>query len=588
MAYYRAGGAVGAALPDLERQWLLIQLGLPYSARSTNDLWMQYLAAYPGSLNDKLSTFWGSGGAVAAPLTVIEVAAGYLYARFPWDATYDCVQCYKVTADTPSMELTGVVQPWGIRKIPIATARANIASAFNASVLTIASQGDDPPPIKFNNTFVGGNHGHAIGVKVTGSTTGTDTAPHGKTFADIGSEWTDSSGNHCWIIEIINANELTFIRNNVGSNNNRWFYFSSLDAGTMTHVAGATNTASFIAKNFPTLRELKGLLRDMSRVIKLDGVTTVSVDGVYDCEFVTIEESYGIANPKSMQDYFIAGRPWATTPSMTHASVSTQVLVSHKHRIHCNGSIETEGRVEFLQEVSMFDGTGYVNFGQAQPIAWGGGTLSVYIARLNGVVGGIKTWLFANVETVSGSFEALDFLKASWASATNAPNRITQIVKGADTLKQFGFTLGYFRRPGTGAGTALHTYDGISSSWCSAARKFYIRCLTRGASALGLGLYDPIPAATVITATSARVPFNLASIQSATEAAVALFDGGAEVFVAFHEVVSDYSLPVPVHLNGKTVSIIDGSGITLNTTTVSGGAIRVTGGIGSEAQLLIS
>ena len=526
------------------------------------------------------------GGAL--PAMVIEVAAGYLYARFPWDATYDCVQCMKVTADTPSADATGCVNPWGIRKIPIATTRSNIASAFNSSVLYIANQSDDAPPIKFNNTFVGGNHGHAIGVKVTGSTTGTDTAPHGKTFADIGSEWTDVSGNHCWIIEIINANELTFMRNNIGTNNSQWFYFATLDAGTMTHVAGATNTASFISKNYPALRELLGGLRDMSRVIKLDGATTVSADGIYDCKFVTVGESYGIINPKSMQDYFIAGRPWASTPSMTNASVSTQVLVAHTYEIHCNGSMTTNGRVEFLQQVNMYDGTGYVSFGQAQPMLYPGGSLSVYIPRIGGVVGGIKTWQFANVEAVSGSFEALDFLTANWTSATNAPNRVTQIVKDSGGNKQFGFTLGYARRSGTGSGTALHTWDGVSSSWCSSARKFYVRCMTRGASALSLGLFDPIPAATVVTAQAVRVPFNLASISSATEAAVALFDGGAEVFVAFHTAVSNYSIPVPPHLNGKAVSIINGTGITLDAASVSGGFIRVTGGVGSEAQLLIT
>lgn len=50
----------------------------------------------------------GSGGAASETMT-IEVASGYLYARFPWDETNDAVQAIKVTADTPSMSATGVV-----------------------------------------------------------------------------------------------------------------------------------------------------------------------------------------------------------------------------------------------------------------------------------------------------------------------------------------------------------------------------------------------------------------------------------------------------------------------------------------------
>lgn len=517
----------------------------------------------------------GSGGTAIQTMT-IEVASGYLYARFPWDEANDAVQAIKVTADTPSMSATGVVQPWGIKKIPASTPRENIASAFASSVDFIAYQGDDPPPVKYNNTFIGGNHGPAVSVKVTCTVNGTDPSPHGKTFADIGSQWQDSSGNNCWIIEIISPTELTFMRNNIGSNAEQWFFYASLDAGTMTHVAGATNQASFTAKQWPSTREINACLRDMVRDIKLNGTDLVTADGVYDCNYVAVVESYEIVNPASMLSYFIAGRPWASTPSMTDPSIAGQALVQHTHEIRSNGSMSTIGRVEFLQSVSMFDGTGYVSFAQAQPITWepGVGSLQMYIPRLGDVVGGVKTWKFSDVETISGTFESLDFTTSTWSSPTNPPDRMVQIRKDGTGTKEYGFVIGYSRL--SGSGQALDEWDGVSSSWVSSARKMYLRAMTRGASALGLGLYDPIPTGAIVEATAYRIPYNLANIQEATTAAVRMYDGGAEVIVDFHESVSGYAIQVPESLNGKTATIIDGSGLTLDSPTVSGGVVHVT------------
>lgn len=518
----------------------------------------------------------GIGGGGLPNTMVVELASGYLYARFPWDATDDAVQVMKVTADTPSMATTGTVQPWGIRKIPKATSRTGIIAAYNASVLYLADQSDDSAPMRYNNTFVGGNHGPAVAVKITCA------AGHGKTVADIGSQWQDSSGNQCWIIEIINSTELTFMRANIGANAEQWFYFATLDAGTMTHVAGATNTTSFAASaapNWPATREVRSCLKDLSRVIKINGTTTISADGVYDCQFVVVEESYGIINPNSLLDYLVAGRPWASTPSFTAPAVATQVLVAYDHEIHSNGSYSINGRVEFVQKVSMFDGTGYVGFVQAQPITWasGVGSLSMYIRGQGPIVGGIKTWQFQNVEVISGAFEDLDFVKATWVDANNPPDRMVQFARDGSANKLQGFAVGYSRLPGTGAGTSLKDWQGVSSGWCSSARKMYPRCLTRDADALGLGPYDPIPAGAVVQATAYRVFYDLAALPEATTAAVRLYDGGAEVILDFHQNVSNYAIPVPAHLNGKAVTIVTSNGnLTLDASSVSAGTIPIT------------
>ena len=130
------------------------------------------------------------GGGAAPPSMTFELASGYIYARFPWrgDVTYAAVNRVDVTNKAASATTNGVVQVEGTRLIPIATARDGIAAAFNAAVSnqTIQFGGDDAPPLKYNNSYIGGNHGAAVGLKITSTA-------HGKTVGDIGSQWSDGS-----------------------------------------------------------------------------------------------------------------------------------------------------------------------------------------------------------------------------------------------------------------------------------------------------------------------------------------------------------------------------------------------------------
>lgn len=72
-AYYKAAGATGETLPDLERQFLKIQM--PVADGTNQDLWSQYLSGafgYVGSLADKLLQYWiGVSG--------LPLVSGYIY-----------------------------------------------------------------------------------------------------------------------------------------------------------------------------------------------------------------------------------------------------------------------------------------------------------------------------------------------------------------------------------------------------------------------------------------------------------------------------------------------------------------------------
>lgn len=518
----------------------------------------------------------GAGGGLPNTM-VVELASGYLYARFPWDATYDAVQRITVTAVSASSTANGCVQPSGIKLIPIATARTGMVTAYNAaaSAQTIAGQADDAPPCKYNNTFIGGNHGASVAKNITATA-------HGKATADIGSLWTNGSVQFR-IIAIIDANTLWVLSANIGANAERWAFNTTLAAGTLTHVSGATNTADIVFTS-PVTWQILPCVQNHLRTIKLNGTTTITVDGVYDCNHVTVEESYGIHNVASMLDYIVAGMPWASPPALNSASITTQVTCAYNYTVRDNGSMTIAGRFENLQTIDLGTNDGYVGLIQSQPIVWNassGEQIWYYVPGVN-TVGSVAAEPTQNITT---SVAQTDYTAATWKSATKPPNRMVQFVKSSGGTNLRGYVMGYSLL--SGAGADMDSYI-VKSGYITTARKMYTHILTKQAPAFGSPA-STLPANSVVSADAYRVPYSLASIPEATTAAVRLTDTGAEVILDFHANVTAKSVPVPAKLNGKTVTIVDSNGnLTLDSATVSGGQIvvTVTGGYGAAVLSL--
>ena len=109
MAYFSANGGVGTTLPDLERSFLINQLGLSAPvAATTNDLWLQFLADFTGNLPDRLLQFWLAGGSVAYDV------AGELFGAGEQGVWYDPSDLSTVFRDPAgTVPVTGVGQPVG-------------------------------------------------------------------------------------------------------------------------------------------------------------------------------------------------------------------------------------------------------------------------------------------------------------------------------------------------------------------------------------------------------------------------------------------------------------------------------------------
>ena len=371
------------------------------------------------------------------------------------------------------------------------------------------------------------------------------------------------------IIAIIDANTLWVLSANTGTAS-LWAFNTTLAAGTLTHVSGAANTGS-IAFTSPVTWQILPCVQDHIRTIKLNGTTTVSADGVYDCNHVSVEESYGIHNVASMLDYIVAGMPWASAPALNDNSITTQVLCEYVYTVRDNGSVSVAGRFENLQTIDLSTNDGYVGFVQAQPLGWSAAAseqIWFYVPRVN-TVGSLSA---EPTQNITASVPNTDYIKATWKDTANPPDRMVQFVKSSGGTNLRGYAVGYSRL--SGAGADMDSYV-VKSGYINTGRKMYPHILTKQAPAFGAPA-STLPVNSVVEATAYRIPYNLADIPEATTAAVRLTDVGAEVILDFHANVSAYAVPVPAKLNGKTVTIVDSNGnLTLDSAVVTAGSITV-------------
>lgn len=530
-----------------------------------------FVLGRPFSAGFRLGSPLAKGGAVAPAQILLN--GGYAYLGSPWSATEMLVSRISYDQGGPSLSGNDPVNPSGIKRVPIGTATANLKAAFDAAPSTayIAAEGDDSSPLNYNGTYIGGAHGAFVVKRAT--------APgHGKTVADVGSQWDDSVPINWTLLRVVDANTLDFISANSGTNAERWAYTLSL-SGTLTHSAGATNTASIVISGAASTQQLLPAIRLVSKTLTVDGVT-VSAPGSY-AGRLQITEIYDIMNVESIAAYVRAGRPWASQPSFNDASIHAQCRCTFVRTWERNGSQTLDATVHFYDSVNIAAAVGgFIGLTQLSVPNWNAGeSLSLFIPRYGNLVGGLKTWNFSNEEIISGAVEALNLSASAWSAPVNPPNRMALVNKSAGGVRQFGMVHGYSRQ--AVPGSALGSYA-TRTGFFSALRKTYPAALTGASTALSGG--NTVPAGFDFSGRAYRIPYNLAAVPEATTMAVRLYQGGAEVMLDFVQNVSSLVIPLPPGLNGKSVTVLNSDGgFALDTATVVNNQIRVTvtGGKGS-------
>jgi len=501
--------------------------------------------------------------------TTVVLDGTYAYIRTKWNTTLDLVQ--RVQYGTTTAFNNNVVNPYDVRTIPVATSNTNIITAYPSGTF-IVSQIDDAAPCQYNFTYIGANHGAAILHQVTATA-------HGKVVQDVGSRWLNGA-NTFTIMRVVDANTLWLLSQNTGTT--YWgFVATSLVGLPLVHVAGATNTATITPTVDVVATQMYPAIRNHVKSIKLDGRTTISASGVYQCEFVDIVNSYEICNPVSVLAYVQSQTGSATQPSFTDNSISTDMRVGVTYRYASNGSLSVVSQYQAKQNVRM----NYIGAIQALPLSYSGKSLFQYIPKLNSIVGSLKTWNLSAIEDITTQIETLTFTTATWSDANNPPDRMVQFVKTGAT-KNHGFVLGYGMQRGNGVPNTRKTASASDCGFISAStRKMYPKLVTNSGFASSM-----MNAGQVVNSTAYRSFYNFDVVPNAT--VFTWYYDGKDIVVVFdiHESVTALSLPLPSWMVGMSATIIDSSAsFSLLSPIVmdDGLLVTVTGGYG-QASIKLS
>lgn len=474
------------------------------------------------------------------PLQVERVGTD-IYLRSSFDTSNDLVQLISLASGSNS-----TVNYQGARRVSKLT--SGISGAW-ATATVLHSAGDDAGPMQYNNTYIGGNHGAAIVHEVTAS-------GHGKTVADVGSEWTDGAGEIFGIFKVVDANKLWIVSRNK-STYPAWSFALSISGATLSHLSGATHTGA-IAISASALTQLYPALQAQTAKVYLDGLTEISADGTYRCTTLDIVNSYRIASPAKVYDYVRAGVGWATQPAFNDSSITSDISRTMTYRYAENGSCEIIDGVEALNPVTL----NYMGVTQANPLTYTGKELWQYIPRVLPKAGGVKTWDFQAQENISGTFELLTLAAADWTDANKPPDRMAQIVK-ASGVADFGLMLGYSPLRSVGLPATRKTLV-TEACFISSIRKQYPKAVN--GKSLVAGDYFEMCAF--------RAWHSAAAVPQATFYTWYRDGNGIVVVVDFHTAASRVKLPLPQRFAGMDVTVVDK---TASVTLLGSGVVTASG-----------
>lgn len=488
-----------------------------------------------------------SGGST----TVVEVGntftvyidGTYAYIRTPFNDTLDMVQL--VQYGTNAKWSNNVINPYQIKTIPKSTAKENLVTAYNAGTLVV-SHGDDAAPLRYNGTYIGANHGAFIVHEVT------QTA-HGKTFADVGSRWSNGTRNYT-LMRIVDANKLWFVSDNTGTAT-QWVYnTTTLASGTLTHVSGATNTAN-ISVSADAITQLFSAVNNHVKKIIADRYKEISASGFYDVESLEFIDSYNIMNVPAIVAWVQAGVGTATEREFTSNAIDWDMRVQVGYCYVRNGSLTINTQL-YKKSAINFEFAGLT---QALPLSYSGKTLLQYVPKMNTVTVSGTPYNLSNVIDVTGVTAVINMLKADWSDATNPPDRMAQVVKNG-AAKEYGHVVGYsLTRGDTKPGIRKDTTD--AGFFNGPTKKMYPKALVTNLDTVSntiayRSLYNPnlLPEATVYT----------------------WYEDNSEIFVVLdiHQSASMLKLPLPAMFNGKSAEVIDShANFTLHSEIVSDGGL---------------
>lgn len=398
--------------------------------------------------------------------------------------------------------------------------------------------GDDCTPWNINGTFIGANHGCSDGRELT-------CPGHGKTAADLGSEWKDAAGVKFYIIRIVDANRVWVLSENKGSNA-IWQFVQTITGSTLTN----TSAPDVINISSDKMAQLTPACRIQKQAYLADGQTALPEKKEVACNYLDIVEEYDIINPASLLAK-IRQSP-GQERDFVGADLDGVIHNSIIYRFLPNGAIVVLHTSTALQDFKI----GYMGFIQSAKMHAGNDqTHEYYIPKTKPFSLGGTNYNFQAIQdfkprlSVSVGFQASE---KSIADEQNLPDRFIQLLgdrENGKLVRKVGFALGY--SPVSGV-----TKIGERSRYTSSAGSIYITSKSYPC-AINNKVGAIVPAGTVFNCVAYRIYFNPQINPKATCVYWYKENNDYLVYLDYHRNVENEVVALPAEMTGKKIAIIE-------------------------------
>ena len=430
----------------------------------------------------------------------------------------------------------------------IAEIPSNVSHGFTdagASYNIFKTSDDDIAPINFNGSYNGANHGYNVIASVANTA--------GITTEDIGSIWQVGSMQYV----IVKATDTVI-----------WFcpyYDSAMKTGsfsytkiakdsTITHVSGATHTASFTASADSTQQQFYRSMNHSYQAVYLNGTKEIDLakDGYYYAEFIDFYEEYDIIYLPAILEYLIANVGNNDNDSYHDESITESYVTFHNtYRFHKNGACVIYSSYEFHKSVDI----GYI--GGVQSIKFNESTHYVYVPGTTELstptLQGTSATADKNIYVTKDKLEDPDTLASSYFQMSDE--------NGTKVMN-----LGYNQLYGVGANDVRDYLTSNDLGWYYTSYKMYPRIISNCRLAAGAKI-DFI---------AYRIP---SYVLDDDFIAINWYWVGDDIYLSLH---TDKSLDktvtvLPDYMNGMEVSLVEGSdSFMVNSAAIEDGSISVT------------
>lgn len=362
--------------------------------------------------------------------------------RTPFDSTRDLVIPMQTAGGSGQMFQMANSDMSFTALIESSAPDSTIWPVFKAGT-EIHGTGDDNCPINTGWSYVGANHGYSTGSRVTA-------AAHGKTTADLGSQWSDGTRTYT-LLQILNTDALLFA--------NPYTVASGVTTGgavapaaALTHISGATNTATIpITGGVLGGQQIFPSSYGQSVTIELDGKPVL--DGKSSGQLLTVTETYLIASYKGLVD--VARANIGVPVSSIITQVPPLARVSNTYRFTPGGQIVIAQRVTVLEKTVLCMGVTQA-YGLEIPI---GGSRRQFMAGV-GTAGSVN---FSTIANLSAMAADINFTSAAYLDANTPPVSMRQWAYDSAGNPQYGLAMGIL--PVTDGHPLVRTKNAAGKPW---------------------------------------------------------------------------------------------------------------------------